>query len=88
MPRPGALRALPPEGERGLTTFAGHNDFATVPDVAGFVAERNRNILLFVQIETRAGLENGEATSCRYLASTAASSERAICRSASACPGR
>ena len=46
-----------PEGERGLTTFGGHNDFATVPDIAGFAAERNRNVLLFVQIETRAGLE-------------------------------
>lgn len=50
-----------PEGERGLTTFAGHNDFTPVADVAAFVAERNRNILLFVQIETRAGLDNREA---------------------------
>jgi 2-keto-3-deoxy-L-rhamnonate aldolase RhmA len=47
-----------PEGERGLSTFAGHNDFTAVGDVAGFVAERNRNILLLVQIETRAGVEN------------------------------
>ena len=47
-----------PEGERGLSTFAGHNDFTPVADVRAFVAERNRNILLFVQIETRAGLEN------------------------------
>jgi 2-keto-3-deoxy-L-rhamnonate aldolase RhmA len=47
-----------PEGERGLTTFAGHNDYKPVSDVAAFVAERNRNILLLVQIETRAGLEN------------------------------
>jgi 4-hydroxy-2-oxoheptanedioate aldolase len=47
-----------PDGERGLTTFAGHNDFTPVADVSAFVAERNRNILLFVQIETRAGLEN------------------------------
>jgi 2-keto-3-deoxy-L-rhamnonate aldolase RhmA len=50
-----------PEGERGLSTFAGHNDFTPVPDVAAFVAERNRNILLFVQIETRLGLENRRA---------------------------
>jgi 4-hydroxy-2-oxoheptanedioate aldolase len=47
-----------PEGERGLTTFAGHNDFTPVADVATFVAERNRNVLLFVQIETRVGLES------------------------------
>jgi 4-hydroxy-2-oxoheptanedioate aldolase len=50
-----------PDGDRGLSTFAGHNDFTPVADVAAFVAERNRNILLFVQIETRAGLENREA---------------------------
>jgi 2-keto-3-deoxy-L-rhamnonate aldolase RhmA len=47
-----------PDGQRGLSTFAGHNDFTPVADVRTFVAERNRNILLFVQIETRAGLEN------------------------------
>jgi 2-keto-3-deoxy-L-rhamnonate aldolase RhmA len=47
-----------PEGERGLSTFAGHNDFTPVADVRRFVAERNRDMLLFVQIETRAGLEN------------------------------
>jgi 2-keto-3-deoxy-L-rhamnonate aldolase RhmA len=45
-----------PDGERGVTTFGGHNDYAPVSDVSGFLAERNRNILLFVQIETRAGL--------------------------------
>ena len=54
------LARFQPEGERGLTTFAGHNDFSPVADVAAFVAERNRNILLFVQIETRAGLEHRE----------------------------
>jgi 4-hydroxy-2-oxoheptanedioate aldolase len=50
-----------PDGDRGLSTFAGHNDFTPVADVAAFVAERNRNILLFVQIETRAGLDNRQA---------------------------
>jgi 4-hydroxy-2-oxoheptanedioate aldolase len=50
-----------PEGARGLTTFAGHNDFTAVDDVAAFVAERNRNTLLFVQIETRVGLEHRES---------------------------
>jgi 2-keto-3-deoxy-L-rhamnonate aldolase RhmA len=50
-----------PEGERGLTTFAGHNDFAPVANVTNFVAERNRNILLIVQIETRVGLQNRTA---------------------------
>ncbi|MCX6551352.1 MAG: aldolase/citrate lyase family protein [Acidobacteria bacterium] len=47
-----------PDGERGVTTFAGHNDFAPVADVPGFLAERNRNILLMVQIETRTGLNH------------------------------
>jgi 4-hydroxy-2-oxoheptanedioate aldolase len=50
-----------PEGERGLTTFAGHNDFAMVPDIAAFAAARNRDVLLLVQIETRAGLERRDA---------------------------
>lgn len=47
-----------PDGERGVTTFGGHNEFKPLPDVPAFLAERNRNILLFVQIETRAGVEN------------------------------
>jgi len=46
-----------PEGERGLTTFAGHNDYKPPSDVSAFVKDRNRNILLMVQIETRVGLE-------------------------------
>jgi 4-hydroxy-2-oxoheptanedioate aldolase len=46
-----------PEGQRGLTTFAGHNDYKPVSDVSTFVAERNRDILLIVQIETRVGVE-------------------------------
>lgn len=50
-----------PDGDRGLTTFAGHNDFTAVADVRTFAAERNRDILLFVQIETRAGLKNRES---------------------------
>jgi 4-hydroxy-2-oxoheptanedioate aldolase len=49
-----------PEGERGVTTFGGHNNFATIPDVPAFLAERNRNIILLVQLETRAGLGNRE----------------------------
>ena len=48
----------PPQGERGVTTFGGHNDYRPVGDVPGFLAERSRNILLIVQIETRAGLDN------------------------------
>ena len=47
-----------PDGERGVTTFGGHNEFKPLPDVPAFLAERNRNILLIVQIETRAGVEN------------------------------
>jgi 2-keto-3-deoxy-L-rhamnonate aldolase RhmA len=50
-----------PEGERGISTFAGHNDFTRIPDVPAFLAERNRRILLFAQIETVRGAENREA---------------------------
>jgi 2-keto-3-deoxy-L-rhamnonate aldolase RhmA len=46
-----------PDGERGITTFGGHNDYAPVPDVPRFLAGRNRDILLIVQVETRVGLE-------------------------------
>ena len=47
-----------PDGERGISTFAGHNRFRPLADVPGFIADRNREILLVAQIETRAGLEN------------------------------
>jgi 4-hydroxy-2-oxoheptanedioate aldolase len=40
-----------------VTTFGGHNDFAPVPDAPAFLAERNRNIILIVQLETRVGVE-------------------------------
>jgi len=50
-----------PEGERGISTFAGHNDFANLPDVPAFLAERNLRILLMVQIETLKGVRNREA---------------------------
>lgn len=46
-----------PEGERGISTFAGHNRFSPIADVPGFLASRNREILLMAQIETRAGFE-------------------------------
>ena len=39
-----------PEGERGISTFAGHSDFSRIPSVPEFLARRNREILLFVQI--------------------------------------
>jgi len=50
-----------PEGVRGISTFAGHNSFTRVPDVPAFLAERNQRIMLFVQIETLAGVENRQA---------------------------
>jgi 2-dehydro-3-deoxyglucarate aldolase/4-hydroxy-2-oxoheptanedioate aldolase len=50
-----------PEGERGISSFAGHNDFTHLPDVPAFLAERNRRILLMVQIETVKGVANREA---------------------------
>ena len=50
-----------PEGERGISTFAGHNNFTRIPDVPAFLAQRNREIMLIAQIETQAGVENCEA---------------------------
>jgi len=44
-----------PEGERGITTFAGHNQFRAIADVPAFLASRNRAILLMAQIETAEG---------------------------------
>ena len=49
-----------PEGERGISTFAGHNAFRPIADVPGFLAARNRDVLLVAQIETRAGFEKRE----------------------------
>ncbi len=49
-----------PEGERGISTFAGHSDFKRIPDVPAFLAEQNRRVMLLVQIETTAGVANRE----------------------------
>jgi 2-keto-3-deoxy-L-rhamnonate aldolase RhmA len=50
-----------PLGERGISTFAGHNDFTRLADVPAFLSEQNERILLLAQIETTAGVENREA---------------------------
>lgn len=50
----------PPDGERGISTFAGHNKFRPIPDVRGFIEARNRDIMVIPQIETRTGLERTE----------------------------
>jgi len=47
----------PPLGERGISTFAGHNDFTRIPDVPRFLQEKNDEILVVVQIETVTGVE-------------------------------
>jgi 2-keto-3-deoxy-L-rhamnonate aldolase RhmA len=49
-----------PQGERGISTFAGHTDFTRIADVPAFLAAQNERILLLVQIETAAGVENRE----------------------------
>jgi 2-keto-3-deoxy-L-rhamnonate aldolase RhmA len=51
----------PPLGERGISTFAGHNDFSRIPDVPRFLQQKNDDILLIAQIETLAGVEQREA---------------------------
>lgn len=50
-----------PLGERGISTFAGHNNFTTIADVPGFLRQRNDDVMLIAQIETMKGVENREA---------------------------
>jgi 4-hydroxy-2-oxoheptanedioate aldolase len=50
-----------PEGIRGISSINGHNDFAGAPDLAKFIKDRNRDVLLFVMIETRRGIANRES---------------------------
>jgi 2-keto-3-deoxy-L-rhamnonate aldolase RhmA len=51
----------PPFGERGISTFAGHNDFTRIADVPGFLKRQNEEIMLIAQIESVKGVENREA---------------------------
>jgi 2-keto-3-deoxy-L-rhamnonate aldolase RhmA len=50
-----------PQGERGISTFAGHTDFTRIADVPAFLAAQNERILLIAQLETTAGVRNREA---------------------------
>lgn len=50
-----------PLGARGISTFAGHNDFTRIADVPAFLRQRNEDVMLVAQIETRLGVENREA---------------------------
>lgn len=49
-----------PLGSRGLSLRRAHSGFGR-PDAAQFTAEANRNVMLLVQIETRAGVEQLDA---------------------------
>lgn len=49
-----------PEGKRGISSVNGHNDFSGAKDLTKFIAERNRDVLLFVMIETKNGVKNRE----------------------------
>ncbi len=51
----------PPEGRRGISSINGHNDFKGAADLAEFLRQRNRDVLLFVMIETQLGMANREA---------------------------
>src|SRR5687768_3421850 len=51
----------PPQGERGISTFAGHNNFTRIPDVPGFLQRKNDELMLVAQIESVKGVENCEA---------------------------
>lgn len=50
-----------PEGKRGIISVAGHNDFTLQTDETKFIADRNRDVLLFVMIETMEGVKNRES---------------------------
>src|SRR5688572_31003008 len=51
----------PPAGERGISTFAGHNDFTRIPDVPAFLSRKNEELMLVAQIESVKGVVNCEA---------------------------
>jgi 2-keto-3-deoxy-L-rhamnonate aldolase RhmA len=51
----------PPEGERGISTFAGHNDFTRIPDVPAFLKRKNQELMLIAQIESVKGVENRDS---------------------------
>lgn len=51
----------PPLGERGISTFAGHNDFTRIPDVPAFLRRKNEEVMLVAQIESVKGVDNSEA---------------------------
>jgi 2-keto-3-deoxy-L-rhamnonate aldolase RhmA len=51
----------PPKGERGISTFAGHNDFTRIANVSEFLQRRNEQVMLVAQIESVKGVENREA---------------------------
>ena len=50
-----------PEGERGTSMVNGHSSFGRVSDASKFLAERNRDILLLVMIESPKGMDNLDA---------------------------
>jgi 2-dehydro-3-deoxyglucarate aldolase/4-hydroxy-2-oxoheptanedioate aldolase len=50
----------PPAGERGISTFAGHNDFSRIVDVPGFLRRKNEDVMLMAQIESVRGVQNRE----------------------------
>jgi 2-keto-3-deoxy-L-rhamnonate aldolase RhmA len=46
----------PPQGQRGASSMNGHGNYARIPDLPRFLADRNRDVLLLVMIETPRGL--------------------------------
>lgn len=54
------LAKYAPEGARGISTMRPHSNYAP-GDLAAYTQAANRRVLLFVQIETRAGVEQAEA---------------------------
>jgi 2-keto-3-deoxy-L-rhamnonate aldolase RhmA len=66
----------PPHGERGISTFAGHNSFRAIPDVPAFLESRNRDVLWWPRSKPVPVWRTARRSS-RSPASTPAWSERA-----------
>jgi 2-dehydro-3-deoxyglucarate aldolase/4-hydroxy-2-oxoheptanedioate aldolase len=47
-----------PQGNRGISSVNGHNNFSGAKDLPQFITDRNRDVLLFVMIETEKAVEN------------------------------
>ncbi len=55
-----ALAKYPPQGQRGISTFRPHSQYAKIV-LADYLREADRRTMVFAQIETRQGLARADA---------------------------